>query len=295
MAIAPRDRRSVRHARGPLNPRFVPRPLAGVALAFVLAATLPWQRAESAPAPVSQEARPTVRAPARPEPADAGVTWQELTPPQKDFLQPLEREWQALDPGQKRKWMVLTARVPKMSLDERTRIQARMTDWAKLTPEQRGQARMRYQEAKQLPLHERQARWDAYQSLSSEQKRALAERASLAASAPPPARRGGAPGGPKDRADREAPQAKSNIVPNPGLAASPRQLSSTLVQARPGATTTLITRTPAPPPHQQSGMPKIAATPEYVNKSTLLPRHGPQSAAMRAAAAASASEGPPRQ
>ncbi|MEO8836960.1 MAG: hypothetical protein ABI364_09500, partial [Caldimonas sp.] len=54
-------------------------------------------------------------------------------------------------------------------------------------------------------------------------------------------------------------------------------------QARPGATTTLITRRPAPPPHQQTGMPKIATTPEFVNRSTLLPRRGPQAAAVESA------------
>jgi len=41
-----------------------------------------------------------------------------------------------------------------------------------------------------------------------------------------------------------------------------------------------ITRHPTPPPHQQTGMPKIAATPEFVNRSTLLPKRGPQAAAV---------------
>jgi hypothetical protein len=53
------------------------------------------------------------------------------------------------------------------------------------------------------------------------------------------------------------------------------------VQAGPGATTTLVTRRPTPPAHQQTGLPKIAATPEFVNKSTLLPQRGPQGAAVR--------------
>jgi hypothetical protein len=41
-------------------------------------------------------------------------------------------------------------------------------------------------------------------------------------------------------------------------------------------------------------MPKIAATPEFVNKATLLPQRGPQGAAMRSAATP-ASGNPPRQ
>ena len=85
-----------------------------------------------------------------------------------------------------------------------------------------------------------------------------------------------------------APQQKSNIVPNPSYAASPKPVAPTVLQARPGATTTLISKQPAPPPHQQTGLPKIAATPGLVDRATLLPQRGPQGAAARPAPAASA-------
>jgi hypothetical protein len=39
---------------------------------------------------------------------------------------------------------------------------------------------------------------------------------------------------------------------------------------------------PTPPRHQQAGMPKIAATPGFVNDATLLPQRGPQGAAAEA-------------
>ena len=87
-------------------------------------------------------------------------------------------------------------------------------------------------------------------------------------------------------------QTKSNIVPNPGFAVPLKPVAPTVVQARPGATTTLISKVPAPPMHQQTGMPKIAATPEFVDKTTLLPRRGPQGAATRSAAASPASARP---
>ena len=61
----------------------------------------------------------------------------------------------------------------------------------------------------------------------------------------------------------------------------------TAQQAKPGATTTAMTSRPQPPAHQQPGLPKIAATPGFVDPSTLLPRRGPQGAAVRAASAAS--------
>ena len=80
--------------------------------------------------------------------------------------------------------------------------------------------------------------------------------------------------------------AKSNLVPNPTFTAPPRPVAPSVVQAKPGATTTLITRAPEPPRHQQTGLPKIAATPGFVDKSTLLPQRGPQGAAARPLAAA---------
>jgi hypothetical protein len=97
-----------------------------------------------------------------------------------------------------------------------------------------------------------------------------------------------------DKPAREVPQAKSNIVPNPAFAAQPKQIAPTVVQAGPGATTTLISKRPTPPSHQQTGLPKIAATPEFVDKATLLPQRGPQAAATRAAKSSEA-EGAPRQ
>ena len=238
-------------------------------------------------APASASAARSIK----PAAVESGVAWAELPPAQKAFLEPLERNWSSLDAQQRRKWLELTTRVPKMSPDERARIQTRMTEWARLTPEQRGQARLNFQEAKQLPARDRQARWDAYQSLSPEEKKQLAARASIAASAPEAARKAALASARSDRPARDLPPPKSNIVPNPALAAPPKQIGPTLVQARPGATTTLISRPALPPSHQQTGMPKIAATPEFVNKSTLLPQRGPQGAATRSATAGPAASG----
>ncbi|TXC65911.1 hypothetical protein FSC37_07780 [Piscinibacter aquaticus] len=51
------------------------------------------------------------------------------------------------------------------------------------------------------------------------------------------------------------------------------------MQAAPGATTSLISKRPTPPAHQQPGLPKIAASPGFVDKQTLLPQRGAQGAA----------------
>jgi hypothetical protein len=55
------------------------------------------------------------------------------------------------------------------------------------------------------------------------------------------------------------------------------------VQRGAGATTNLVSKPPAPPLHQQAGLPKVAATPGFVDNATLLPQRGAQGAAVRAA------------
>ncbi len=207
--------------------------------------------------------------------AEAGITWRELSATQRSALKPLERDWRSISADQKQKWLELAMRFPALSVEERGRVQARMTEWAQMTPHDRGQARINFQEAKQVSPKNRQAQWDAYQALSPEKKQELAARAAVPARTP--AR--------QLVDDDDAPTRKTNIVPNPAHAQPPRQVAPTVVQAQPGATTTLINTRPVPPPHQQTGLPKIAATPEFVDRATLLPQRGPQAAATRSAAA----------
>lgn len=197
--------------------------------------------------------------------AEEGPRWQELSSTQRSALKPLEREWPGIDASRKQKWLEIASRFHGLPPAEQQRMSERMTQWAKLSPSERGQARQNFQEARQLTPQERQARWEAYQALTPEQRRQLAP---------------GQPAAPA-RAPRDAVQTKSNIVPNPSYAPPPRPVAPTVVQAAPGATTSLIDRRAAPPKHQQPGLPKIAATPGLVDKSTLLPQRGPQAAAAR--------------
>jgi hypothetical protein len=205
--------------------------------------------------------------------AEEGARWRDLSAGQRAALAPLEREWPSIDAARKQKWLEIAARYPAMPPAEQSRVQARMAEWARMTPTERGQVRLNYQQARQVPNTDRQERWQAYQALPAEQRRQLAARAA----APVPAKPVG--GGPAD-----APQPKSNIVPNPSYAAPPRPVAPTVVQAKPGATTSLMSeRRAAPPAHQQTGLPKIAATPGFVDRSTLLPQRGPQGAAVASA------------
>ena len=248
-------------------------------------------------AALAQGSTPPARSASKAPAAEQGVRWNDLKPAQQSTLKPLEREWGAISASHKQKWLELSTRFPTMTAAEQARIQERMADWVRMTSQQRSQARLNFQEAKQLPAQDRQARWNAYQALPLEERQQLAARALRAASAPTgdTARKIGPPGVRTDKPAREVPQAKSNIVPNPAFAAPPTAIAPVIVQARPGATTTSITKRPTPPSHQQAGLPKIAATPEFVNKNTLLPQRGPQGAAARSAAAPPSAEAASRQ
>ncbi len=202
-----------------------------------------------------------------------GPAWNELTPSQRTALAPLQSEWPRIDRDRKQKWLEVASRFGSMPPEQQARVRERMSNWAKLSPEQRGEARVNFQRSKQVSPTDRQARWEAYQALPPERRAELAERAKPA----PVATQGPA------RSLRQAPLSaqapKSNLVAP--AAAAPRPIGPTVVQGGAGATTTLVSRTPTPPAHQQPGQPKIAASPKLVDRATLLPKAGPQAAGAR--------------
>jgi hypothetical protein len=225
-------------------------------------------------------------APAWAAATDASPSWASLTPAQQQTLAPLQREWSTIERNRKQKWLEIAARFPSMPPDERKRVQERMVDWANLSPADRTRARLQYQEARQLPPQERQARWQAYQALSDDERSSLARRAAPAAKA---ASAAAAPA--RSRPASEQAGGKRNMVLS--VAGAPRgAIAPVVVQATPGATTTTMSVRAVPPAHNQPGLPKIAATPGFVDPATLLPQRGPQGAAVRAAASTEAGPQP---
>jgi hypothetical protein len=199
-------------------------------------------------------------------------------------LEPLGAAWPTISAERKQKWLEIAQRLPTMPVDERERIQMRMTEWAKLSSNDRGQVRLNFLEAKQLSAEQRQAQWKAYQALPEEQRRQLAD------NRPDPADHLGAGARSAHLANAAARKAtggsgeKSNLTPNPAFAPPRTLVASTLIHASAGATTTLVSKSVAPPSHQQVGLPKIVATSRFVNPRTLLPRRGPQAAVAQTAA-----------
>lgn len=103
--------------------------------------------------------------------------WTELNLSQQLALQPLAPEWDTLSAAHKRKWLAVVRNYAKMTPEDQSVLHSRMTGWAALSPQQRVQARFNFFEVKQVPADERKAKWEAYQALSDDEKRALAERA----------------------------------------------------------------------------------------------------------------------
>ena len=197
------------------------------------------------------------------------VEWSKLSPSQRAALAPLERDWASISAERQQKWVDVANRFGSMPAPERARTHQRMAEWANLPPQERARARLNFQEARQLSPEERQRQWEAYRALPADQRRALAER-----SPAPNNARNGRPGESARTSD------KSNVVRAPAPAPA-RPVGPTVVQRGSGATTNLVSKPAQPPLHQQAGLPKVAATPGFVDAATLLPQRGAQGAATR--------------
>lgn len=101
--------------------------------------------------------------------------WKELTPAQQQALKPLAGHWNSINEQQKRKWLALSVNFEKMSPTMQAVLQERMLDWGVLSGVQRSQARLNFAEAKRLSPAEKQAKWEAYQTLDPEEKAKLAK------------------------------------------------------------------------------------------------------------------------
>ncbi|SDD85655.1 Protein of unknown function [Variovorax sp. CF079] len=103
--------------------------------------------------------------------------WRDLTARQQRALEPLAPHWDGLTEPHKRKWLALSRNYAALPPADQEILHSRMIEWAALTNHQRTQARFNFAEVKQVPVDERKAKWEAYQALSEEEKRKLAERA----------------------------------------------------------------------------------------------------------------------
>lgn len=212
---------------------------------------------------LAQAAAPAAAASAAAPKGKAG-DWASLTPAQQQVLAPLARDWPQIEANRRQKWLELAAKFSTLPVDERQRVQARMAEWARMTPAERTQARMQFQAVQQLPAEERNAKWQAYQALPVEERKTLAARGQPSASGAGVATAGGRP---------------APARPSASGVAGNRAIAPIVVQVGPGATTKTMTARSAMTKPTPPGEPKIAATAGNVDPATLLPKRGPQVAA----------------
>ena len=102
---------------------------------------------------------------AAPKEKEKGPVWASLTADQQQALAPLSGEWSKL---------ARAKRYPAMQPEEQKRMQNRMQNWAKLTHEQRWEAREQYRSiGKAAPNRREELRkyWAEYQALPPHEKR----------------------------------------------------------------------------------------------------------------------------
>lgn len=103
--------------------------------------------------------------------------WAELSTPQKEVLASLEEDWASLTPEQKSKWAQLANRYDQFSDTEKERLKIRMLDWSKLSIKERRTARANFIKSQSIPNEKKAEAWEAYQQLSPEEKKQLADEA----------------------------------------------------------------------------------------------------------------------
>ena len=206
--------------------------------------------------PLAKPVAPPLTAPA--------ATWNGLTTGQQRLLAPLEHDWPTISPTQRSKWLSATPMLATLPPAELARLQERMRDWANMKPSERVNARVGFQVAKQVDAEQREAKWEAYQALPPEKRQELNDKAV--------ARRQAQTGAARPAPKSMEAKPKSNIVPAAPKLLPPVPVTAGLVQARPGATTVLITRGTILPQHLSAGDTKVVADPALVDPKTLLPR-----------------------
>ncbi|MCI1003992.1 DUF3106 domain-containing protein [Herbaspirillum sp. C7C8] len=172
----------------------------GLSCAWTVAQNAPAQSAPTAAAPAAASVTPapaaapgTTATTPSPAPAAAAthankstgksaarkpenkLAWANLSPAQRQALEPLTGEWPRMSELQREKWLEIGKRYTRMKPEAQQRLHERMRDWVKLTPAERSAARTNYARAKKLDAEEKHEQWAKYQQLSEEQKKKLAE------------------------------------------------------------------------------------------------------------------------
>ncbi len=109
------------------------------------------------------------------KPVSSSPKWTDLTGKQQFALRPLIELWPEMSETQKRKWLTLCANFSELNAKDQEKLQARMSQWSVLSPQQRAQARVIFAQVQQFEGDERLNKWQQYQALAPEKRNELAQ------------------------------------------------------------------------------------------------------------------------
>ena len=121
----------------------------------------------NSPAPVAKPVAPKSVTPKPEPPEPKALTWQQLTPQQKQLLAELAPQWDTQSDRLRNNLVKVANKYPQMKPDEQVRVRQRITRWASLTPAQRQAARERYKQIKKQPPEKQKEvkkKWEKYQT-----------------------------------------------------------------------------------------------------------------------------------
>lgn len=171
--------------------------------------------------------------------ASSGPAWKELTRQQREVLAPLHERWGTMGELTKRRWISLADGFDQLQPEDQEKLQKRMQTWSSLSVQQRNQARLNFFTSRQLSPEDLQAKWDAYQALSAEEKRRLAAKAA-----------------PKNRGAATAlrPQPKRKLATIPAASSTPQTVANPpkILLPQPPARPLPAAPVPPPPPPVQT-------------------------------------------
>jgi hypothetical protein len=164
----------------------------------------------------------------------------ELAADQREILAPLASEWDALELWRRKKWLGIAERYPAMKAEEQARVQRRMVEWVKLSPEERKLAREKFKNLqKATPEHKEtvKQKWQEYKELPEEEKQRLQAEAAAKAAKPKVTPKGHAPTNGQ----------KPSALPLPALSPVPQNSGGTSANTPPPESAT-PPAVPASPP-----------------------------------------------
>ncbi len=280
MRIRTSNKNDTKSDRPPMTPALnVRRPLALLLIPALLSTAHAQPSEASPPAAAASALAPAASTPAalpqaaKPLPAASlvgGQRWASLSPAQQTVLAPLAQEWDGLDAARKSKWLEIAARFHTLTPEQQSRLRERMIEWTRMSPTERQQARVGFQSNPQLrddklQSEKLQSKWQAYQALTPEERQALAQKGAEKAAQKHPGGKAAA------EASKPLNGTKSSFVPQKP-AAAPVAVAPSVLQAKPGVTTVLITQGRPVAGSRPAGRGKLVVDPALVDPKTLLPR-----------------------